>query len=112
MFKKTSLLYKFIFAFASIIYSPLVFCTDHVGVVSKFHLNSVVSDRGACIKMEPAIPTTSGWVCIQGSDTNLYSEFTSLLLSAQMSSATCKIRWIVEDESGHGKLVMTECSNG
>lgn len=83
---------------------------EHSGKILKYHLNSAVQDRGACIRTDPPLPTTSGWVCIQGPNTNLYSELTSMLLAAHMANSTCKIRWIGEYGSGHGKLTMVECT--
>ncbi len=81
------------------------------GVINRIYLTKGVADRGACIKMTPAITSSSGWACLYGKSSNhAYQEMTSLLLTAYASKAACTVFWDAEvTPPGHADIKTIEC---
>jgi hypothetical protein len=63
------------------------------GRISVYHLNPTVTQRGACIKLDPLSQLPGdGWLCIW-KDMLLYEETNKLLLEAYLNEKTCTIVW-------------------
>jgi hypothetical protein len=81
----------------------------HQGVISQVHINSNVANRGLCVQMEPAIPTSTGWGCIWSDSNARHTEITSMLLTGYAASKQCAISWGETDSSGHVKIYGGSC---
>ena len=87
--------------------SATTFAATATGQVTKYHLNSGVAGRGACIQMNPAIPT-GGWACLYLNNP-LYKEINATLLSANMVGKNCSVSWSTTDPNGFAIVSWFEC---
>jgi hypothetical protein len=78
------------------------------GTVTLFHLNGAITDRGACVRMSPAIPG-SGWACVWKSN-SLYKEIGNLLLTGYLTAKSCRVAWDGPGPDGNLLIVWAECS--
>ena len=82
--------------------------TAHTGRIALYHLNAESPGRGVCVRMNPAVPG-QGWLCLY-TTSPLYSEISTLLLSAQIHERTCTIATNGNGPDGLPAISGAECN--
>ena len=89
--------------------SYAVAASTSTGKVAAYHVNINSSERGACIKMVPALSTT--WACLPSRDnsTPVYDQIHDLLLNGWIYNKACTISWNRLDSGGALEIITAEC---
>ena len=106
VFGKTRLVFCVIFSIGLLASLP-VEAAQHGGKIVRIHLNNAVPGQGACIGMNPPVPT-NGWACLWAQGNPLWALQHELLLQCYVSKKTVTITWN-RFNGGQGIIEIVQC---